>query len=122
MTAFENRERVFEAGFCHDQDLAFRVRTRRDKLFGLWAAERMGMTGPEADAYALDVVDCDLAKHGSDCLRAKVKADLQQAGAAVSDHRLDKKLKALMPEAHRQVMGEQETMAYRADAVEQLVA
>lgn len=122
MTAFETRERVFEAEYWHDQDLAFRIRTRRDKLFGLWAAEKLGLHGAEANKYALEIVDCDLAKHGADCVRAKVTDDLRHAGIALSEHRLNKKLEELTPEAKRQIMSEQETMTYRSDAVEHLVA
>jgi hypothetical protein len=122
MTAFESREQNFEAGYWHDQDLAFRIRTRRDKLFGLWAAGKLGMHGAEAEKYALEVVDCDLAKHGPDCVCGKVKDDLRHAGIGLSDHRLHKKLEELTPEAKRQIMSEQETMTYRTDAVEHLIA
>jgi hypothetical protein len=122
MTAFDSREQREEAGYWHDQDLAFRIRTRRDKLFGLWAAGRMGMSPTEAERYALEVVDCDVARHGPDCVKAKIADDLKHAGLGLSDHRLHKKLNELLPEATRQIMAEQETMAYRSDAVEHLVA
>ena len=121
MSAFETREQNFEAGYWHDQDLAFRIRTRRDKLFGAWAAERLGLTGLEADRYALEVVDYDVTKHGADCVHGKVKADLRAAGIDLSDHRLNKKLDELLAEARRQIMREDETLAYRSDAVERLV-
>ena len=122
MTAFQAREQTFEAGYWHDQDLAFRIRTRRDKLFGSWAAERLGLTGLAADRYALDVVDYDVTKHDANCVYDKIKADLRGAGIDVSDHRLKKKLEELLVEARRQIMREYETLAYRNDAVERLVS
>ena len=121
MTAFDTREQNFEAAYWHEQDLAFRIRTRRDKLLGLWAAERLGLSGPDVDRYALSVVDCDVAQHGARCAVDKVKVDLRAAGVDVSDHRLDKAMKTISAEAQRQIMQEGETLAYRRDAVEHLV-
>ena len=121
MTAFDTREHNFEAAYWHEQDLAFRIRTRRDKLLGIWAAERLGLSGPEVDRYALSVVDCDVAQHGASDAVDKVKIDLRSAGVELSDHRFDKAVKAIGEEAQRQIMGEGETLAYRRDAVEHLV-
>jgi hypothetical protein len=59
MTTFDKREEGFEKQFAHDEDLKFKAMARRNKLLGLWAAEKMGLTGAEADAYAKEVVMSD---------------------------------------------------------------
>jgi len=61
MAVFDERERAFEARFQHDQDLQFKVKVRRNRLLGLWAAERMGLGGESAQAYAAEIVDAEFA-------------------------------------------------------------
>ena len=56
MTTFDKREEAFEQQFAHDEELRFKATARRNKLIGLWAAEKMGLSGAEADSYALSVV------------------------------------------------------------------
>ena len=60
MTTFDDREKAFELRFVHNEELRFRATARRNKLFGLWAAEKMGLSGGEADEYAKSVVKADL--------------------------------------------------------------
>ena len=62
MNAFNERERDFEARFKHDQDLQFRVKARRNRLLGMWAAERIGLVGEAAQAYATEVVNAEFAR------------------------------------------------------------
>ena len=80
MSAFEDRERAFEAKFQFDEELAFKINARRDKLLGLWAADQMGLTGQQADTYARSVVYSDLADSHHESMLAKLGADLEQAG------------------------------------------
>src|ERR1041384_6233903 len=56
MSKFDEREKEFEARFKHDQEFAFKVTARRNKLLGLWAAEHLGLVGGAAEAYAKEVV------------------------------------------------------------------
>ena len=56
MTTFDKREEAFEKQFAHDEELRFKATARRNKLLGLWAAEKLGLAGAEADSYALSVV------------------------------------------------------------------
>ena len=56
MTTFDDRENAFENKFAHDAEMQFRAEARRNKLLGLWAAELMGKTGDDAEAYAREVV------------------------------------------------------------------
>ena len=84
MTTFEDREKGFEAKFKHDQELRFKVGARRNRLLGLWAAERLGLKGAEAEAYAKQVVMADFDKPGDDDVIDKVVGDLKAKGVAVT--------------------------------------
>jgi hypothetical protein len=66
MTTFDDRENAFENKFAHDQDMAFRVTARRNKLIGQWAAQKMGLTAEETDSYAKSVVQADFEEAGDE--------------------------------------------------------
>lgn len=85
MTGFDDRKSAFENKFKHDQDVQFKVNARRNKLVGLWAAEKLGKTGPDADAYAKEVVASDFEKAGDDDVIEKLEADLKGKGVSVAD-------------------------------------
>lgn len=76
MTTFDDRESAFENKFAHDAEMQFRAEARRNKLLGLWAAELMGKTGDEADAYAKEVVKADFEEAGHEDVVRKVSGDL----------------------------------------------
>ena len=76
MTTFDDRERAFETKFARDEELAFRIVARRNRLLGQWAAELMKLTPAEADAYAKTVVHADLEEAGDDDVVRKVLGDL----------------------------------------------
>jgi len=76
MTSFDDRERAFENKFAHDEEMKFRAEARRNKLLGLWAAELLGKTGDEADAYAIEVVKSDFEEAGHEDVVRKVAGDL----------------------------------------------
>ncbi|MAU53916.1 MAG: aldolase [Roseovarius sp.] len=76
MSTFDERESAFENKFAHDEEMKFRAVARRNKLLGLWAAELLGKTGDEADAYALEVVKADFEEAGHEDVVRKVAADL----------------------------------------------
>ena len=107
VTTFEERQRGQEAKYQHDQELGFKVRNRRNKLFGLWlAGEHLGLDGDRASAYAKDVVMADFESPGDADMLGKVRADLTAAGKDVTDQALERRLKELDAEARRQVMAE----------------
>jgi hypothetical protein len=96
MTTFDNRRDAFEKKFAHDEDLRFKAMARRNKLFGLWAAERLGRTGTEADAYAKSVVMSDFEEAGDEDVLRKVRGDLDAAGKTVADADLRSKMSELL--------------------------
>ncbi len=107
MTTFDERERMAEQKFSRDEELAFRARNRRNKLFGLWIAEDyLGLAGEAATAYAKDVVMADFDLPGDEDMLGKVRADLEKAGKSVSDHLLHKHLAEFFKIAREQVMKE----------------
>ncbi|MHA6344126.1 DUF1476 domain-containing protein [Roseivivax sp. CAU 1761] len=75
MTTFDERERAFEAKFAHDEEMRFRAAARGYRLLGLWAAERKGLSGAEADAYARELVRSDLEVNGAEAAVARVAGD-----------------------------------------------
>lgn len=107
MTTFDEREKAFERKFFHDEELRFRATARRNKLFGLWAAEKMGLAGAEADDYAKAVVIADLEKAGDEDVLLKVSSDLTAKGVGVTDAELRSKLVDMLAEAVRQIETEQ---------------
>ncbi|WP_062229052.1 DUF1476 domain-containing protein [Aureimonas frigidaquae] len=100
---FDDRKQEFESRYAHDQELRFRVEARRNKLLGLWAAEKLGLSGAEADAYALDVVKADLQSHGDADVQAKIVADFAAAGVTQSEHQIRRRMDELLLEAEAQV-------------------
>ena len=80
MTTFDKREDGFEKKFAHDEELQFKAMARRNKLLGLWAAEQLGKTGPDAEAYAKEVVLADFEEAGDSDVLRKVAADLTSKG------------------------------------------
>ncbi len=101
MTSMQDREKGFEAKFAHDEDLKFRAYARRNKLLGLWAAELAGKT--DAEAYAKEVVAADFEEAGDEDVFRKVRADLDEAGADVSDEQLRTQMIELLAIAIEQV-------------------
>lgn len=103
MSSFDDREKAFEAKFAHDADMQFRAEARRNKLTGLWAAELLGITGDEANAYALTVVNADFEEAGHEDVVRKLVADLgDKAGAEI----IRAKMAELLPVAKAQLMAE----------------
>jgi hypothetical protein len=105
MTDFNDRERAEEAKFARDEDMAFRVAARRNRLFGQWAAEKMGLTSEETDAYAKEVVQADFEEAGDEDVIRKVLGDLTSAGCEVDEAGVRAALDEKSIEARRQLMG-----------------
>ena len=104
MTTFDDREKAFETKFAHDAEMTFRISARRNRLLGQWAAERMGLTAEEADAYAKAVIQADFEEAGDEDVIRKLIGDLTAAGIEVSDHEIRRTLEEKTVEARRQLM------------------
>ena len=104
MSAFDERGKAFEAKYHLDEELAFKVNARRGKLLGLWAAEQLGLTGDEAEAYARSLIDADLAEGGHQGLIKKLHADLSTKHADISTERIQMKLEKFYGVAYQQIV------------------
>ncbi|PIV72866.1 MAG: DUF1476 domain-containing protein [Rhodobacteraceae bacterium CG17_big_fil_post_rev_8_21_14_2_50_65_11] len=103
MSTFDDRENAFENKFAHDAEMQFRAEARRNKLIGLWAAEILGKTGADADAYAIEVVKSDFEEAGHEDVVRKLTADL---GDKATDAEIRAKLQNLLVVAKGQLMDE----------------
>jgi hypothetical protein len=106
MPTFEDREKEFEARFKHDEELRFKVTARRNRLLGLWAAEKMGLSGDAADAYARTVVAAEFDKGGDKHVVEKVLADLVAKGQSITVAQVQFELDHFAERAKQQVMSE----------------
>jgi hypothetical protein len=100
MTTFDKREEGFEKQFAHDEELRFKATARRNKLVGLWAAEKLGLAGAPAEAYAKEVVmsDVEATTAGHDIF-GKIRKDFDAKGVAASDHQIRRTMDELMAKA-----------------------
>ncbi len=108
MSKFDERESAFEAKYKMDQEREFKVNARRCKLVGLWAAEKMGITGEEAEAYAKEVVISDFEKPGQDDVVEKVFGDLRAKGLDTTEDQVRAEMDRQMEEAMRQLAAQDE--------------
>ena len=106
MTDFSDRQKGEERKFAMDAETAFRVAARRNRLLGHWAAEKMGLTAEETDAYAKAVVQADFEEAGDEDVIRKVLGDLTAAGCDVDEAGVRAALEEKSIEAKRQLMSE----------------
>jgi len=104
MTSFEDRQRAEEAKFARDEEMAFRVTARRNRLVGQWASAKMGLTPEETDAYAKAVVQADFEEAGDEDVIRKIVGDLLAAGVETDEAEVRRALEEQTVEARRQLM------------------
>ncbi|MBW4983392.1 DUF1476 domain-containing protein [Mameliella sp. CS4] len=103
MTTFNDRENAFENKYAHDEEMKFKAEARANKLLGLWAAELLGKTGSDADAYAVEVIKADFEEAGHEDVVRKVAGDL---GDKATADEIRSKRAALLVMAKDQIMKE----------------
>ncbi len=106
MSTFDEREKGFERKFAHDSELEFKAMARRNKLLGLWAAEKMGLSGADAEAYAREVVKSDFQEAGDNDVLRKIEGDLKAKGVGQSEHQIRREMDELLAKARDQVQKE----------------
>jgi hypothetical protein len=99
MTTFDKREEGFEKKFAVDEELKFKANARRNRLLGLWAAGKLGLSGAEADAYAKDVVAADFEEAGEEDDFRKIRQDLDAKGVTESEQQIRRVMSELMAKA-----------------------
>ena len=103
MTTFDKREEGFEKKYALDEEQKFKAQARRNKLLGLWVADKLGMSGEEASVYAREVVAADFEEAGVGAVVHKVMGDLTAKGVAVPEEEVRVKMDELMVQAIAQV-------------------
>ncbi len=103
MTTFDDRKDTFERKFAHDEELRFKATARRNKLLGLWAANKLGKSGAEAETYAKSVVMADFQEAGDDDVMRKIQADLEAGGLSHVEPELRRVMNELLEQAVAEV-------------------
>jgi hypothetical protein len=106
MTQFSDREKAFETKYQKDQELQFKVTARRNKLLGLWAAGKIGLSGEEADAYSKEVVVSDFDEPGDNDVLRKVLQDLTDKGVEITEHGVRHEMDRLFEQAKQEIANE----------------
>jgi hypothetical protein len=99
MTTFDKREEAFEQQFAHDEELRFKATARRNKALGLWAAEKLGLSGEDAANYARSLVMRDVEDVGKHDILRKIRGDFDAKGVQQSDHQIARVMTVLMEQA-----------------------
>jgi hypothetical protein len=103
MTTFDKREEGFEKKYALDEELKFKAAARRNKLLGLWVAEKLGITGDAANAYAKEVVAADFEEAGDGDVVRKVMKDLDAKGITFTEQQIRQKMDEFFAQAVAQV-------------------
>ncbi|MAB00373.1 MAG: hypothetical protein CMN87_07250 [Stappia sp.] len=103
MNTFNSREDSFESKFAHDEELRFKAIARRNKLLGLWAAEKLGLNAEKAAEYAKEVVRSDFEEPGEEDVFRKIRKDFDDAGVEQSDHQIRRTMDELLHTAAEQI-------------------
>jgi len=98
-TTFDKREEGFEKQFAHDEELKFKAIARRNKMLGLWAAERLGLSGAKAENYARSIVLEEFEQGGDSAVIAKIRKDLEAKGIVQSEHQISRTITELTARA-----------------------
>ncbi len=106
MTSFDSREKGFENKFAHDEELAFKARSRRNRLLGLWAAEKLGKTAADAEEYAKAFVVAVLDKPSDSAIISHIMAELSHSHPELKEKHVLAAMEDLYAQAKKQIMGE----------------
>jgi hypothetical protein len=105
MSTFDKREEGFENKFAHDEELRFKAHARRNKLVGLWAAEKLGLAGAAAESYAANIVTIDIDRADSDRVFKQVRKDFDEKGVEQSDHQIRRTMTEALEKAVAEIKG-----------------
>lgn len=106
MTGIDDRGEAFENKFAHDEALQFKAMARRNKLLGVWAAEKLAMSEDDAADYAKSVVRSDFEEPGEEDVYRKIKGDFDEADINVSEADIRTAMSDLMVQAQEQIQNE----------------
>ncbi|MEO1141451.1 MAG: DUF1476 domain-containing protein [Pseudomonadota bacterium] len=107
MSSMDERGDAYEKKHAHDAEMQFKAEARRNKLLGLWAAEKLGKSGDNADEYAKEVVRSDFDEPGDEDVFRKIRQDFDNAGVDQSDHQIRRTMEELLVTAMDQIQNEE---------------
>ena len=103
MTLFDDRERAFEAKFAHDEDRRRIGIARGNRLFGFWAAKRLGLDAEASEAYAQDVMRLGLQQADGRAVLARVVRDLCATEPSLAEDEAERAFIAMRAKAVEQL-------------------
>lgn len=106
MTDMQDREKAFETKYALDQEVMFRIEARACKLFGLWLAEKLGLSGDDAKAFAGSVVSSNLDEPGFEDVKRTIRPVIAEKSLELSEATIDAQLMHFMEQARVQIMEE----------------
>ena len=90
MEKFDERKKSFEKKFAHDEELKFKVASRRNKYLGQWVSHKLGFNEKKEKDYIQSVIKADFEEAGDEDVFRKIKNDLKNQN--ISDEDIRKKM------------------------------
>ena len=101
MSKFDEREKSFENKFVRDEELQFKVNAKRNKYLGEWAAEKLGKSDIDKEAYVQEVIKSDFAEPGDEDVFRKIQGDFKKASISISDLEIREQMSSLLERAKK---------------------
>jgi len=101
MSSFDEREKSFEKKFVHDEEIQFKINAKRNKLLGLWAAEKLGKNDSEKDSYIQEVIKSDFSEPGDEDVFKKIHNDFKKASLDIPENQIRQQMKDLLESAKK---------------------
>jgi hypothetical protein len=102
MNTFDEREKAFEAKFKQDEDLKFKLRAKRNKFLGEWAAATLQKQDPEE--YIKEVRESDLVRPGDEDIIEKLMKDFSSANQEMTREEMLQKFTECEKKAREELM------------------
>jgi hypothetical protein len=99
MNAFESREKALEQIYFLDSEMAFRVRSRRDRLLARWVCTMLGAA--DSEAYVGQIIDIRIAGADDEGVITKIFEDLRSAGKDIDRRVLRERMEMMTADAMR---------------------
>ncbi len=104
MNTFDERKKAFEAKFTQDAELQFKLKAKRNKLIGEWAAETLNKDNKEK--YIKEVRESDLEEPGDEDIIRKVLDDFKNSGHLIEREELLLKFREFEKKAKEDLFSE----------------
>jgi hypothetical protein len=103
MSFFEERQKMAERKFQHDEELRFKAFAKAARVLGHWIAPQLGLSGDAAETYAHSLVTQDMSKSAVDSTINRVLADFKAKGVEMSEHRIRKEIESIVKQVREEM-------------------